>query len=401
MNDIKIRRKEELVDIIKISIDGTYAVAAPYIVNHLSLENVLSCVENLVSINETENRTIETLKESGELSEYDMRVYNELKEWNINAERLMVSESKEVLRFITSNEEDIVNEKINRIGSLLSLHLNGMRNRRDWLFDQEKSETLENLLEKISDFQNGKKVSSDFDMSLCPKDLSIEEFNNLVSIFDTEELVELGYLDEDNLYEFGNITRGDLADISYFISSSWTSLSSRNQKDRLGNIINSLETKKRRRSAEDEICQSYIVDLVIPSRTLSAKNIILILASFGIECNNEYFLNIKAFPEEIRSLITDLRSILKYCSHYASRICNMRVEDLEKYRMKRPFSIDYYEELIEKVEGWKKDYTERVTMDHLKDIISLENHLFDAQILFMDIKNILNNNTNNPFYLMG
>lgn len=395
---------------------GTYGIAVNSLSKYLSSERVRSCLNELQFVDITENSlTVEYQMMSGTLTEEDVRLCEELAHYEINPNRMTIEEARLVHKFATDADSSIVDRKVQAIADSLVKVLNGKKERRDYAFDEEKSNRLMSLIEKAEKYENGEiDFSRGFDHTLYPKlqehydlysnyeddeDLYSDlrdivtrgEFEALMDSMTDEELLDGEYIHEDDFWCYGPYTVGDLRLITTFATETWTKITDIRNVDRLESLLDSI-INPHDFNIEADLNRNYISRLVLPARRPSIRNMIAILSAFGQDCNSAIFNTTLATDLKEFEPLDQLRKSLQFCSYYASMVCGLTSKYIkDKYNAARPTTTEYYIELLSKSESWSLDQVARFDDDYGAYLVKLDDHLFEAQAAYQDIISMITN----------
>jgi hypothetical protein len=366
------------------TVGGTYDIAVRSASRFLPAARMAACQSELREIDLKENQlTIEAIRDVDALSKDVEYICQELVRYDINPDRMTVEESKLMLDFASGATNEIRDSKVETIMDMITRILNGKHERRDYSFDPEKAEILENLIDKSLRYERGEiDLEKGFDYMVYPKEsheISQQEFENLISVMSVDELLDGGYIDEQDLFVHGPFTARDLEFITSFSVDTWVRATDSRNDSRLTNFFERI-TEKLSYSIDDDLNRNFVARAIVPQRRLSAKNMLSLVCAFALECNDKIFAKrIRRGFKDFEEYYSLLKS-LQLCSYYISLVCNFRKDDLKKkWKVARPTASGFYMDTLTHIEKWEEKDEKNADNDYGAYFVRLDDHFFEAQ----------------------
>lgn len=389
------------------------------------------CVSELHKIETTERlHTIEALRERGEHVETCTKLVSALGKYNISCNLMTVDEARQVLSYARNATPEIKAQKVEHVRELIYKVINGVHDRRDYRLDPVKARILETLLDKHQRYEDGEiDMSRKFDVSLYPKqgcdylslfgeypsvmssrdrfdDYDVREdyddedydgFNaeeylggdeaeirNMFESMTDEELLDGGYIDEEDFFVYGPYTVNDIRNISVLTYETWASVTDKRKTARLESILSEI-LDGRGDSVETDLIRHYVGKVVISARRMSARNLTRMAVSLGRQCVSEID-NAVNLTERMEQNFGLIKQKLYWCSYYLSRICGYNKDSLVKqFGQARPISAEFFTAVGEKVDTWTDAYTDSVENGFDSYLLKLDDHMFELESYYKNV----------------
>lgn len=381
-------RKSELGLDIERRLDN-YGSAVNLVSTQLGEDAGKRVAGEIARIENVELNTLSAMEARGEaLAPETLRAARELSIIGVNAYNLTPEETKAVSDFSANATEDIQKKKVEKVADALFHSINGVRATRDGtspafynpletLVKDDMRERYRQYSEGKLDLSRGFSVEAVLDRKYADGDLSPSEIEELRATledednFTTEELLEAGYIEEQDLYRYGPFTGRDLENVDFYKTRTWSELTPDQSVDGLSALLNKT-VQPHTDGLESDLLYDFISSEVMSSRRLNASEMITSAAAAGLSAIEEYG---KDMPDM-------LKSSLSYLSYYAANMLTYRTDELKaRFNAARPVNVEFYKEIANAVanlpEGRKeyldKNYTgylERMD-DHLMNVLDM------------------------------
>jgi len=328
-----------------------------------------------------------------------------VEKFDINTEKLTPGELNELCEYAQFKKED-TDEIIEEIRDIITQARNGVNSRRDYssydsYYDPERAERQERLLDKINDYlDNGgyeSYVENINEVSEEERTALKQKYGNDY-VFDTanrEELIELGYLQDDSYYStIGPLNDDDIRDIDEFAkicfaeSVTYSAKHHQNLNDISPNIT--LNPKRHGNiSIYDYLVFKKTKEIFFEERTLEPKN--LIPAFSALE--KSFFGS--GISEELKEYLkkSDNRDLLKTINNtrrnfmYGGRLCNLLLggkdEDVrEKYGSFITFDPEFITNNIQAGEQLNEDQNDRIRREQSEFVILLDSKFKECRVAY-------------------
>lgn len=220
-------------------------------VDNLNEEQIESIADNIETVAKTERTNVAALKEKGELSKEDIRRIGALERLGIEPERFTLEEIKQIIDYKYGLDEGLQEEKVEYINTIIQRALYSANGSKGY-FDNDLRVILREMGIKASDWLEGRSdnvlevdaatvddvmgtnapdsamvyrfsLDKAIDRVMQLTDLSVVSAKERFETMDFEEMIELGYLQDDDMLVIGPFTKDDLETIERAAAPFWSS----------------------------------------------------------------------------------------------------------------------------------------------------------------------------------
>ena len=398
---------------------------------YLPEKRVKSIIAENERIDQLENtEIIEVRHELDNLPQGFRKIEYGLIAQGINPSLLTVEEAQKLSDYANNATPEIAEEKARAIHDTLMRTRNGVTHRRDWFFNPEKAVRFDYLADKYDRYMRGEiDTECGYDKEFClygydgeklDDDRSFDEARDsilssgnydpspyesysdrsyarlardmdspnsdrarLFENLDKEDLLEEGYISEDDLFVYGPYTNRDLQELENYKSPSWTNGPAYGELSRTAELL-SETVHKNRDSVENDLLREYVAHEFLPSRRMNARNTVSSLAAIGLDyASTPKEDTSNTLAESIRN---KLDSDLKWGTYYIAKLFDMRREDLkERYGSTRPTTQEFFKEALARSEALTDAQVEDFEKTRGPILAKLDEWLFRVEALYAPV----------------
>lgn len=364
----------------------------------------------------TEYQTIGAMQAHGQITSPKLlAISSKLSGFGLKTDLLTPEELAKINRFVDYRPED-TDEKLQIILDIITLSKNGARSRRDFanpdngFYDRDKAEKLEDVTDKINDYlDNGGYEAYEED----PERVSEEERKWLVEQYGDDpafwhcnrsELIDLGYLDEEDPNLVGPLNENDLSFINSIVAPSFASKVSNRSIDQVSDYYPEaaifIQHSDRVSDLESAMIGKYVEQEVANKRTLEPKALVCGFLALEKEFFESGFTRkmeqyLKENPNDnIESTYVMLRRKLQHGGRYCNLLTNgSDTKTREKYGSMITTSPDFLSEVLEKATSWDDSEAARRLDTQSGYVVKLDGIFEEVRIAYSGLKAVLESQT--------